>query len=467
MDMSRSTPKGHGPASDASVVGSNEWFAPRLAWYAVGMVAAVTVFGQLDRGIMALLVVEIQRDTQMSDTQISLLLGLAYSLAYMSMGLPMARVADAGRRTLILPSALAVWSMGTAFCGAAQNFVQFFAARMLVGGGESVKAPTSASLIPDLVPRDKLPRAFGIYQMAIMGGEALAMIIGGLLLGLVMKMPPVHLPLIGDAHGWRLVFFLFGLPGVALALLFLSTVPEPKRHGRRRQGSAPIKDVALFLLKGPESRVILPVIIAAAVAGIYAFGVGAWRPTFYERTYGLSPHEYGPLYGLVSLVCTPIGALLGTFLAERMSRRWDDAQMRLVTLAYLFGMPIGIAAPLMPTFHLALACQGAWVILLMISSSCKLAAMQIIIPNEMRSQVNAVYMFTVGVVGMGIGPTVVALVTDYVFKSEAELRYAMVTVAAVAAPLITLCLWRTIKPFGQLHRQVIERERAAASLPAP
>ena len=135
------------------------WLSPPVAWYAVAMVAAVTVFGQLDRGIMSLLVGSIKRDTHMTDTELSLLMGLAFSLVYMCAGLPMARVSDVKRRTFILPVALAIWSLGTALCGVAQTFWQFFIFRGMVGGGESVKGPTSVSLIPDLVPREQLSRA--------------------------------------------------------------------------------------------------------------------------------------------------------------------------------------------------------------------------------------------------------------------------------------------------------------------
>lgn len=232
-----------GAASSSAPASEAAWPRPLIAWYGVAMVCAVTVFGQLDRAIMPLLVSSIKRDMQLSDTQISLLLGAAYSVVYLCAGIPMARITDSGRRTLILPAALGLWSLGTVLCGAAQSFAQFFLFRGMIGGGESIKGPTSVSLIPDLLPREKLQTAFGLYNTAVMGGEALALILGGLLLGWLARHAPLHIPALGEVHSWQMVYFIFGLPGVLLALVFVTTVREPARHGRRNAGAAPILDL--------------------------------------------------------------------------------------------------------------------------------------------------------------------------------------------------------------------------------
>lgn len=442
------------PAAPAVV-----WPSPLVAWYGVSMVAAVTLFGQLDRGIMALLLASIKRDTGMSDTQLSLLVGLAFSIPYLFVGLPVARLTDAGRRTIILPVALTVWSLGTALCGAAQTFWQFFLFRGLIGAGESVKGPASASLIPDLVPRARLSRAFGVYNVAVGAGEALALILGGLLLGLFATWQPIHVPIIGELHGWRMVYLVFGLPGIVLAILFATTVKEPARQGRKRTGSAPIKEVALFLVRGPAARVYVPLLTAAVLNSLYLMGMGAWRPTFYERTYGLGPAEYGPIIGLAALLAAPVGVTLGALVVERFAKRWDDAHIRLVLLTEILTIPVVILSPLMPSFMLALVGHVMLNILLMMSAPSRLAAMQIITPNEMRAQANAIFMFLFGAVGAGLGPIGIALVTDFVFSDDADLRYAMVTVAAIAAPLVALCTWTALKPYGLLHRSIVDAER--------
>jgi MFS family permease len=446
----------HPPGAPAR---EGEWLRPGMAWYAVAMVALVTVFGQIDFGIMSLLVTPIKRDTHMTDTQISILLGVAYSSVYLLTGLPMARIADRARRTVLLPAALAVWSVGSLLLGLAHTFWQFVLFRGIVGGGVAVKGPTSVSLIPDLVPREKLARAFGIYNVAIMGGQALSMILGGLLLGMLIHRPPITLPLVGTVHAWQMVFIIMGLPGVVVAAVFMLTVPEPIRQGRKTSGSVPIGEVARFLLRGPASRVFIPIIIGTAITGIFISGVGNWRPAFFERTYGMGAHQYGPIAGLIMLVTAPVGVAIGAFVSERMHRRWDDAHQRLVVAVHLITLPIWIMAPLMPNATLALACQVATGILTMVSAPSALAAMQIITPNNMRAQVNAAYMITISVIGTGLGPTVVALITDYLLHAESELRYAMLALTVVATPVALLCQWLALKPYGKLHRQVIEAER--------
>jgi MFS family permease len=434
------------------------WPRPLVAWYGIAMICGVTIFGNIDRGIMSLLVGSIKRDTGFTDTQLSLLLGAAYSITYMSLGLPMARVADVKRRTYMLPSALAVWSLGTAFCGLAQNFTQFFMARMVIGGGECVKAPTSASLIPDLVKRQHLPRAFGVYNLSVNLGESLALALGGALLGW-FALHHLVLPGIGRVHDWQAVYLTLGLPGILFALLFMLTVKEPVRQGRKVKGSVPIKTVWHFFTRSQARWILMPGLLSACLSNIYLVGVGGWRPVFVERTYGMHAAEYGPIMGLVSLAALPIGLTLGTLLAEKMARHWDDGHLRLVFFAELIALPIAIATPLMPSFTLMMVSQFFASTMILVMAPARQTAQMIITPNEMRSQINAVYMFTVGVIGQGLGPTVVALITDYVFQDEGSIRYAMVTTAAVAMPVMVLCTFIALKPYGALYREVSATDR--------
>lgn len=436
-----------------SPVAANSWPAPKTAWFTLSMIGIVTVFGQMDRAIFYLLVSSIKRDLQFSDTQMSLLMGIAYSGAYFLCGLPIARLTDVWHRKIILPTALAVWSLGTTMCALANNFVQLFVARSLVGAGESVKGPCSVSLISDLFPKAHLPRAYAAYNFAIRLGEALALILGGLLIGYFASLGTVHVPLLGDLRDWHLVFMVFGLPGVIFALIFLFTVKEPVRQGRKVKGSVPVKDVAHFLFKSPARAVLLPILLAAAVGNIESVGVGSWRPVFYERTYGWTPDQFAPIMGIANLIIAPLALIAGAFTTEWLLKRGHyDANMRLVLWANIIGLPLAILSPLMPTFWSALALALAAQAIVIASAAPMLAAMQIVTPNELRAQVNALYMLTVSVLGQGLGPTVVALITDYVFQSEADLRYAMVLAAAVANPIALGLIWMSVKPYGRAYR---------------
>lgn len=414
------------------------------------MIGAVTVFGQMDRAIFYLLVNSIKRDLAFTDTQMSLLMGVAYSAAYFLFGLPIARLTDVATRKYILPSALAAWSLGTALCALAGNFWQLALARSMVGGGESVKGPCSVSLISDLFPREKLPRAYAAYNFSIRFGEALALIVGGLLIGYFASLGTVHVPVLGPLRDWHLVFLIFGLPGLFFAVVFVTTVKEPVRHGRKVKGSVPLRDVFTFLFRSKSGAVLIPILLAAAVNNIEMVGVGSWRPAFYERTYGWGPADFAPIMGIANMIIAPIALVAGAFLSERLARLGHaDANMRIVLWANIGSIPLGIISPLMPTFEMALAVSLMSTFLIIASAPSLLAAMQVVTPNELRGQVNALYLFTLSVLGQGLGPTVVALLTDYVFRADADLRYAMVSVAAVAGPIALWLTWLGLRAYRE------------------
>jgi MFS family permease len=451
----RATLASGAPADTEATAGAPAWASSKTAWFTLTMIGLVTTFGQMDRAIFYLLVTSIKRDLVITDTEISLLMGIAYSAAYLLVGLPVARWTDVGKRKFILPAALAAWSAGTAICALSTNFIQLFVARSIVGGGESVKGPSSVSMISDLFPREKLPRAFAAYNFAIRFGEAMALILGGLLIGYFASLGTVHLPVLGDVREWHLVFLIFGIPGVLLALVFMLTVKEPARHGRRYKGSMPLRESLNVLLRGTSGRVLIPILLAAAATNIETVGVGSWRPAFYERTYGWTPAQFAPIMGIANMIITPIGLMLGAWLSEWLAKRGHaDANMRLVLWTHIGCLPLAVLGPLMPTFELALAFSLASTMLIIASAPALLSAMQIVTPNEMRAQVNALYLFTLSVVGQGLGPTVVALMTDFLFQSDASLRYAMVTAAAIAEPVGILLIWATLKPYGRAYREV-------------
>ena len=446
---------GTAPAAQAG------WLPPRLAWYAVVMISLVTLCGQLDYGLISLLVQPIKRSTHMNDTQIGLLMGAAFSVPYLICGFPLGRISDRARRTYVLSGALTIWSVGTALCGLASSFWPFAACRGVMGSAISVKGPTTVSVIPDLVPREKLGRAFGIYNICLTGGQYLSSIIGGLLLGWLLHRMPINLFGLKIGQAWQMVFILMGIPGLLLAPFIALTVREPARHGVRKE-RPPILEVLHFMFVGPAGRVFVPTMIGTALSGILLAGYGGWRAAFFDRTYHMGAHVYGPLSGIIGLIGAPIGVIIGAWIADRMHRKWIDSHLRLAVFAHALIMPIYIFTPLLPNATLALALQFLMGILMIAAAPSQLAAMQIITPNGMRAQVNALYMITISVVGNGLGPLLVALMTKHLFHAEADLRYAMVTLAAICTPISLLCLWLTVKPYGRLYQKVRDTEIAQA-----
>jgi MFS family permease len=207
----------------------------------------------------------------------------------------------------------------------------------------------------------------------------------------------------------------------------------------------------------------VPLLLALSIGSIESFGMQVWRPAFFERTYGWGPEIVGPYLGLIALVATPLGLFLGTILSERLIKKdLDDALLRVVFLSQLLSFPFSIISPLMPTPELALASVALGTILGMMAAPAQNSVIQIITPNEMRGQITAVYLFTISVVGGGLGPLVVALITDYIFVDESQLRYAMAWFGAVVGPLGVVLLFMAIKPYGHAYRRLLNEEAAEA-----
>ncbi|MEH3108230.1 MAG: MFS transporter [Sphingomonas fennica] len=436
-------------ASAAAAPAADAPYPPRRqAWYTIWLIAAVTMLSNVDRSIINLLVQPIKRDLVLSDTEISLIIGTAFSLFYMLVGLPMARVSDVRNRKVILAGGLTVWSLATAVCGAAQSFAALFVARGVVGGAESVAGPASMSLISDIVPREKLPRAFAVYQLGISAGQAVALFAGGAMLAYFVRVGPLDVPLLGLAREWQLTFLTCAIPGLLLAVIFFLTVREPVRRNRRVVGAVPIREVLAYL--GQHRALYVPLLLSIAIGSIETVGLQTWRPAFYERTYGWGPAQIGPLLALSLLVSTPIAITSGTWLAEYVARKgYPDAMVRTCVITQVLAIPFVIATPLMPNPWAALMCGTTASTFGLMSAPAQNSAIQLVTPNEMRAQVSALYLFTISAVGTSLGPLVVALVTDLLLQDESLLRYSMSGFAAVVAPIGALLMWLAMRPYGR------------------
>jgi len=225
------------------------WPSPRRAWYAVGIFGLALAINFLDRGILVLLIGPIKHDMQLSDTKASLLVGFAFVFFYLFLGVPIARLVDTKSRRVIIAAGIGLWSLMTAFCGLAQNFVQLFIARIGVGVGEACNGPATFSMLADLFPREKLPRAISVLNLGFVAGTGLALVLGGAVIHFVSNMGPIELPLLGALRPWQITFLLVSLPGFLVAALFV-TVPEPLRRGRIAGVAAksiPVADVLRFM----------------------------------------------------------------------------------------------------------------------------------------------------------------------------------------------------------------------------
>src|SRR5882762_1767566 len=205
--------------------------SPGYSWYVVGVLTLVYVFSFIDRQIMSLLVRPLRRDLNITDTQVSILMGLGFAIFYTLCGIPLGRLADTRSRRSIIVAGFVAWSFFTAMCGLAKNFSQMLLWRIGVGVGEASLSPSAFSLITDYFPKERLATAISVYSMGIYIGAGMAYLLGGIVVGFASSQEMYNLPLVGATRSWQLVFFIVGLPGIFLALL-LYTVREPARRGR-------------------------------------------------------------------------------------------------------------------------------------------------------------------------------------------------------------------------------------------
>jgi MFS family permease len=428
------------------------WPSPARAWYALGVFALALTINFLDRGILNLLIEPIKHDLGLTDVQMGVLTGFAYVLFYVLLGLPIARLADSRSRRLILGCGIAMWSVMTAVCGLAHNFWQLFVCRVGVGVGEACSGPATYSMMADLFPKEKLPRAISVLNFGFVSGTALALLVGCAAIHLVSNMPPVTLALLGTLRPWQLTFLLVSIPGFIVAALF-TTVKEPIRRGRVAFGAAPgrampIREVIGFMLR--NRRTYGAMFLALAFNSAAFLGIQAWTPPFFTREFGWTSAQVGLVFGLVLLVIAPVGLLCGSFLAEWYAKRgYADANLRVTLISFALVVPLAVAFPLMPTPELSVAMLALMFFVAMLNPGPQNAALQIITPNQMRGQVTALYLFIFNAVGFGTGSTIVAFVTDYLFRDESKVGLSMAAVAAVLGPLSAAFLWTGLKPYAE------------------
>jgi MFS family permease len=395
----------------------------------VGVLTLANVSAYVDRQILTLLVPPIRRDLDISDTQMSFLLGLSFALFYTVLGFPIARLADRASRRAIIGAGVAVWSVMTALCGVARNYGQLLLARIGVGVGEAALAPPAYSLIADYFPRERLGTAIGAYSMGIYLGVGLAQIVGGAVVALVGGEEAWTLPLVGAVRPWQAVFFVVGLPGLLVALLF-ATVREPARRGESEAPAMPIADVVTYLRR--HAPTFTTHHLGAALIALCNYGMGSWLPTFFVRTHGWTISEAGYLLGVANLTFGIAGVLLAGRLADAWQARGvPDAKIRVLLVAGLGLLVCDVVTPLLPTGRLA--AFGIFPLSFFASApfGVAAAAVQELVPPRMRAQASALYLFVISIVGLSAGPTAVALVTDYVFRDDAALRYSLALVTGV------------------------------------
>jgi len=412
------------------------------AWYTVVILLCAYIFSFIDRQILNLLVAPVRRDLGITDTEMSLLIGFSFALFYSMLGLPFGRLADSVDRPKLIIAGMFTWSLMTGGCGLVGSYWQLFLLRMGVGIGEATLSPAAYSMISDSFPPAKRSVPFGVYTMATYVGGGFAFLFGGLLLRAFGTRELFHLPLIGEVRPWQTLFLLLGVSGI-LFVLALLTLRDPSRKGARVLPTAagkarierlPIKVVWNYFVE--NGRTLLSLIVGMALVALAAYGTSAWGITFLVRNHRMSAAQAGIDLGGAQIVSGSLGMIAAGKLAAWLMRRGRrDAYMRVAAMSCAAWFVPGILYPLLSRTVAVVALIYVGTFFLCMPTCLIPAAIVELVPNAMRGQAMAVYLLIVNLIGLGIGPTAIALVTDHVFGFDAAVRYSLLLVPVAACLL--------------------------------
>ncbi len=373
---------------------------PWYKWYALGVLTLVYTSSHVDRQIMAIVLEPIKRDLGASDTQMGFLIGLTFAIFYATLGMPIAMLADRRNRRNIITAAVTIWSGMTVLCGYAANFAQLALARIGVGVGEAGSSPPSHSLISDLFPVATRGTAMGIFALGVNLGLLIAYLGGGWLT---------------ETWGWRTAFIAVGLPGLAIAVLLYFTTIEPERGATDPARTGPAEAAPSFLaVWGYMWRVrsIRHLAIGAALAGFVGYGFVLWLPTFLIRSHGLSPTEVGLTLALMTGVVGGLGTFTAGRLADVLAKRDERWRAWLVAAGKGGYVPLLAAVFLVDDLWLALALYLVPAFIGGFYLAPTFALMQNLVSLRMRALASSIMLFILNIIGMGLGPQLVGVLSD-------------------------------------------------------
>ncbi|WP_116808517.1 spinster family MFS transporter [Steroidobacter cummioxidans] len=389
--------------------------------YVLAMMTSVYMLNLVDRGLMSLLLQPIKEDLSLSDTQLGFLTGIAFALFYATLGLPIARWADRGNRVTVTSLAIGLWGLTVMACVLVTNFVQLVFARVAAAVGEAGCKPPTYSLVGDYFSgSSERTRAMAIYLTGNSLSTLVAYTVGGWL---------------NELYGWRMTFFIMGILGLLLAIAVKLTVIEPRTQTpvvRTGETQAPSTKVVIATLwRQPSFRHLSLALILLYTVGL---GLGPWQAAFMIRTYHMSTGELGLWLGLICSASGVVGALLGGYLASRYFQGNERGQMAMSALAVALILPCFVAFLMLPEKNQALLALIPLMMVFTVFMGPTYALMQRLVADNMRATMMALVMLLANLVGMGLGPQIVGILSDLLrptFGGDA-LRYAMLIVASAA-----------------------------------
>jgi len=394
------------------------------------------------------LVVPIKEDMGLTDFEISFIQGWGFVLAYVIFSIPFGRIVDKVNRVRVLIGGIVIWSVATAACGFSKNSWQLVLSRSGVGAGEAALTPASWSIISDLFPVERRSFPMSIYLMGPYIGQGLSLLFGAQILRIYNE--PVTLFESMIIQPWQIIFLIIAVPGIILGL-FMFTLKDPERKevltGDREENES-IKEVFSYVIKNIGAY--MPLLVGSAFIIVLLYGLQSWVPTFLHRIHGWEHTRIGDQYGLVALFAGSLGVISGPVFERYLTKL--NFNPPIIILCIITSLALTIFGPI--TF-LALNSEvvliGIFITSFFITFPLALFAtsLQNITPNQYRGVVSGLYVFTVNIVGYGLGPMVVAFFTDKVFKSEMAIDLSMATMFLICGPISFFIFYFGRKPFAR------------------
>lgn len=415
-------------------------------FYMLGVLVVVQAFTTIDNVVIGLVLQSIKLDLNLSDTELGFLSGMAFALFYSIMGLPIARWADRGNRTVIITAAMSIWSVMVSLCGLASSFVQLLLCRVGLAVGEAGCQPTANSLIADYFSRAERPRAASIFML----GSSIGLFFGYLTAGWIT-----------EVYGWRVTFIAMGLPGLVPAVLAALILREPRREAKI-SAAAPVEQPSLRDLFGTlwRSRSFRNLFFCWSVASFFGTGMGQWAPTFFIRSFGLNTGELGAWFAAIYGVGGALGVYMGGHLATRFAAQNERLQLTGMALVYSF---CGVTAALSYLSHnvyltftlLAVGHLAGYTI-----AGPLYATVQSLVQPRMRAAAFAILLLFSNLIGLGLGPLATGALSDALnpWLGQESLRYALL----MLTPGYLWCGWHVWLARKTVRQDVATIEAAQA-----
>lgn len=405
----------------------------RYAGFVLALLCLVYVLNFLDRQLLSILAKPIQDDLGISDGQLGRLGGLYFALFYCVLGVPVAWLADRGNRVRVLSVACALWSAATIACGMAQTYPQLALARISVAIGEAGGVPPSYSIISDYFPAHRRGTALGLFNLGPPIGQALGVAFGAK---------------IAAAYDWRLAFVLLGAAGMIAAGAVFALVREPKRGATDR---TPANDtgtettsfwqaLSMFVAK-PELRLVA---LAAGATQFVTYGTLGFTTLFLMREKTMTLDEIALWYAVLLAICVTSGIYLSGRLVDRYSQRAPQVYGLLPGVALAIAVPFFIGFVHAPAWPVALAFLAVPTFLNYFYLTPAVTLVQNAVPARQRTLAGAVLLLIMNLIGLGLGPTWVGAVSDWVRPTHPGNSLQIAFYSLVPFYLIAIALHLTL-----------------------